>query len=43
MWKRVPIEGLEAEVKAEIAEALEFANNSPWPDPATVADHIYSE
>ncbi len=37
------IEAVDAEVKAEIAEAVEFATDSPWPDPATVADHIFSE
>ena len=32
----------EATVDA-IAEAVEFATDSPGPDPATVADHIFSE
>ncbi len=36
-------EATEAEVKALIQEAVEFAQNSPWPDPATVADHVYSK
>ncbi len=28
-------------IVAEIKEAVVFATDSPWPDPATVADHIY--
>ena len=31
------------ELRAEVQEALEFAERSPWPDPATVADHVFSE
>jgi 2-oxoisovalerate dehydrogenase E1 component len=33
---------LDAEVQAQIAEAYEFAKNSPYPDGATASDHIYS-
>ncbi len=33
---------IEADVAAEVAEAAQFAAESPWPDPATVFDHIYS-
>lgn len=33
---------IEAEVTALIEEAYEFAKNSPYPDPATVTEHIYS-
>jgi 2-oxoisovalerate dehydrogenase E1 component len=36
------LDGIDAAVQAEVAEALEFARNSPWPDPATATDHIYS-
>jgi 2-oxoisovalerate dehydrogenase E1 component len=36
-------ETIDAEVKALIQEALEFAQNSPWPDPATATDHVYSD
>ncbi len=35
--------GVDAEVQAQIADAYEFAKNSPYPDPATASDHIYSE
>jgi 2-oxoisovalerate dehydrogenase E1 component len=34
---------LEAEVEGEVAAAAETARNSPWPDPATVLDHVYAE
>lgn len=32
---------IDDEITAEIQEAVTFATDSPWPDPATVADHIY--
>jgi len=35
-------ESIDTEVQARIDESFEFAKNSPYPDPATVADHIYS-
>ncbi len=37
------IDAIEAEVKAQCEEAVEFAKNSPWPDPATATQHIFSE
>jgi TPP-dependent pyruvate/acetoin dehydrogenase alpha subunit len=33
---------IDAEVKATIEEAAQFALRSPTPDPATVANHLYS-
>jgi 2-oxoisovalerate dehydrogenase E1 component len=33
---------IEAEVEAEVEDARQFATNSPWPDPATALDHVYS-
>lgn len=30
-------------VRATVEEALEFAKNSPYPDPATATDHIFSQ
>jgi 2-oxoisovalerate dehydrogenase E1 component len=30
------------EVAQQVAEAQKFAEGSPWPDPATAADHIYA-
>ena len=35
------LEAIAADVDAEIAEAAAFAEASPWPDPATVSDHVY--
>ena len=34
---------IDDEVDELAADAFTFAQNSPWPDPATAADHIYSE
>jgi 2-oxoisovalerate dehydrogenase E1 component len=36
------LDQIDEEVKALVAEAHEFAQSSPWPEPATVTDHIYS-
>ena len=36
------LSGIDAEVQAQIAEAYEFAKNSPYPDGATASDYIYS-
>ncbi len=35
-------DAIETEVAALVAEALDFATASPWPDPATATDHVYS-
>ena len=37
------IEAIEAEIKANIADAARFAEESPKPDAATAADHLYSQ
>ena len=37
------IELIESEVTAEVEEAMQFAVDSPWPDAATVLDHVYSD
>lgn len=37
------LDAIENRVKAQVAEAVTFARNSPEPDPATVAQHIYAE
>lgn len=39
----VEIVALEAEVDSVIAEAAEFAKNSPWPDGATATQFVFSE
>ncbi|MBI2505613.1 MAG: thiamine pyrophosphate-dependent dehydrogenase E1 component subunit alpha [Candidatus Latescibacteria bacterium] len=36
------LDKIDEEVKAQIQDAVEFADQSPWPDPATLMDHIYS-
>src|SRR4051812_18220362 len=33
---------VDEEIKAIVAAALEFATNSPWPDPATATAHVYA-
>ena len=35
------LDALEAELKAQIEQAVAFAESSPLPDPATVAEHVY--
>ena len=37
------IDAIGDEVTALVAEALQFAHDSPWPDPTTVANHTYNE
>ena len=34
---------IEAEVKTTVADAEEFARNSPWPEADTVIDHVFSQ
>ena len=34
---------IQAEVKTTVADAEEFARNSPWPEPDTVIDHVFSQ
>jgi pyruvate dehydrogenase E1 component alpha subunit len=36
------LQAIDAEVRQEIAEAVEFAKNSPQPDPITALDYIYA-
>jgi len=37
------LDSIDAEVKALIADAQQFAEQSPWPDPATAAAHVFCE
>ena len=39
---QVQLDQVQAEVKAMIEEAHTSAQDSPWPDPATVTNHVYS-
>ncbi|HVU10747.1 MAG TPA: thiamine pyrophosphate-dependent dehydrogenase E1 component subunit alpha [Phototrophicaceae bacterium] len=34
---------VDAEIKALVEEAVQFATNSPYPDPTTASAHVYSE
>ena len=36
------LDAIETEVKVIVADAIDFARSSPYPDPATSSDHIYS-
>lgn len=36
-------ERIEAEVEEEIRDAVEFAENSPFPAPETAMDYVYAE
>ena len=37
------LEAIEERVKAQVAESVAFARNSPEPDPATVMHHVYAD
>jgi 2-oxoisovalerate dehydrogenase E1 component len=37
------LQEIEADVASIVEHAAEYAASSPWPDPATATDHIYSE
>jgi 2-oxoisovalerate dehydrogenase E1 component len=37
------LDQIDADVQASVDDALQFAKDSPWPDPKTATDHIYSE
>jgi 2-oxoisovalerate dehydrogenase E1 component len=36
------LQAIDEEIEAEVVEALRYAESSPWPDPATAADHVYA-
>lgn len=36
------LQAIEAEIKALVDEATEFARESPWPQPSTAMDHIFT-
>jgi 2-oxoisovalerate dehydrogenase E1 component len=36
------LDAIDEEVKTQTEAALEWAKASPWPDPATVLDHVYA-
>lgn len=37
------LKAIDDEVEAQVLDALKFAEESPWPDPASAADHVYAE
>lgn len=37
------LDAIDAEIAALIAEAQQFAESSPWPEPASAATHVYAE
>ena len=37
------LDAIDAEIAEQIAEAVRFAEESPWPDPSTAADHVYCQ
>jgi len=37
------LDQIEADIQAIVAEALAFAEQSPYPDPATATTYIFSE
>jgi 2-oxoisovalerate dehydrogenase E1 component len=37
------LDRIDAEVAKVVADAQQFAENSPWPDPATAATHVFAE
>jgi pyruvate dehydrogenase E1 component alpha subunit len=43
MATEAQLKAIDEEAKQEVAEAVKFADESPFPDPATLYDDIYSE
>ncbi|MFO0953784.1 MAG: thiamine pyrophosphate-dependent enzyme [Isosphaeraceae bacterium] len=37
------LDAIDAELEETALDALKFAEESPWPDPATAADHVFAE
>ncbi len=37
------LQAIDQEVESQIVEAIQFAESSAWPDPATAADHVYAQ
>jgi len=43
MATEAQLKAIDDEAKQEVAEAVKFADESPFPDPATLYDDVYSE
>jgi 2-oxoisovalerate dehydrogenase E1 component len=41
--KDAGLEAIDAEIATLVQEAQQFAESSPWPEPATVTDHVYAK
>jgi TPP-dependent pyruvate/acetoin dehydrogenase alpha subunit len=39
--KQDDLEAVRAAVKAEVDDAVEWADQSPWPDPASLTNNVY--
>ncbi|MBM4073040.1 MAG: dehydrogenase [Planctomycetes bacterium] len=37
------LDAIDAEIKELVAESQQFAESSPWPEPATAATHVYAD
>lgn len=37
------LDAIEGEISEEVADAVRFAENSPWPEPSTSAKHVFRE
>lgn len=37
------LETINADIQSEVEEAAQFAMDSPWPDPSTIFNHLYSK
>ena len=37
------LDGIERQIRTSVDEALEWAKASPYPDPATILDHVYAD
>ena len=40
---RAAIDRVHADIRAEVDRAIEWAENSPFPDPSELLDHVYDE
>src|SRR5258707_709574 len=36
------LEAVDSEITALVAEAVKFAENSPWPEPKSATEHVYA-
>jgi TPP-dependent pyruvate/acetoin dehydrogenase alpha subunit len=41
--EKTELDAIDAEIRAVVEEATAYAEASPWPDPATVLEHVYNK